>query len=164
MLEIHVGMGEINIGTTGDTLSALGLGSCVAVVLYDPVAKVAGAAHIMLPDSTGHEFTIEKTVLLADADANVRKHIRDILTSYHYIISAETKERDETLAFYGKTHPGASLISAFLPPANWFDVTQHIIKLDRDSNIIILSPDIDRMMIFNYLNNGATEVITAPFT
>jgi chemotaxis protein CheD len=29
---------------------ALGLGSCVAVALYDPVARVGGMAHVVLPE------------------------------------------------------------------------------------------------------------------
>jgi chemotaxis protein CheD len=33
------------------TLSTYALGSCVAVVVYDPVAKSAGLLHMMLPDS-----------------------------------------------------------------------------------------------------------------
>ena len=44
-----VGLGEIHVvAGTGD-LSCLGLGSCICLCLYDPVARVAGMAHIMLP-------------------------------------------------------------------------------------------------------------------
>lgn len=49
---IKVGMADLNTCTIPDSLTTLGLGSCVGIVLYDPVAKVAGLAHIMLPDST----------------------------------------------------------------------------------------------------------------
>ncbi len=34
-------------------LVTLGLGSCIGLVVYDSFAKVAGMAHIMLPDSRG---------------------------------------------------------------------------------------------------------------
>jgi chemotaxis protein CheD len=34
-------------------LSCVGLGSCVAVCAYDPLAKVGGMAHIVLPQSKG---------------------------------------------------------------------------------------------------------------
>lgn len=34
------------------TLSTYALGSCVAVVAYDPYAKAGGLLHLMLPDST----------------------------------------------------------------------------------------------------------------
>jgi chemotaxis protein CheD len=33
-------------------LVSIGLGSCVGICLYDPVTKIGGLAHIMLPDST----------------------------------------------------------------------------------------------------------------
>lgn len=35
-----------------DTIRTSGLGSCVGVVLYDEVKKLAGLVHIMLPDSS----------------------------------------------------------------------------------------------------------------
>ena len=49
---IRVGMADLNICSAPDAITTLGLGSCVGIVLYDSVAKVAGLAHIMLPDST----------------------------------------------------------------------------------------------------------------
>lgn len=35
-----------------DTVVTYSLGSCIALVLYEPVAKVGGMIHIMLPDSS----------------------------------------------------------------------------------------------------------------
>lgn len=49
---IKVGMADLNICSSPDAITTLGLGSCVGIVLYDPVLKIAGLAHIMLPDST----------------------------------------------------------------------------------------------------------------
>lgn len=51
-MEIKVGMADLNICTSPDTITTLGLGSCVGVVLWDPVAKLCGMVHVMLPDST----------------------------------------------------------------------------------------------------------------
>ena len=39
------------VGREGDTLVTLGLGSCVAVLLHDPVARVGGMAHVLLPEA-----------------------------------------------------------------------------------------------------------------
>ncbi len=53
---IVVGLGEVRFSEgDSDTLACLGLGSCVAVCAYDPVAKVGGMAHIVLPNSRGRE-------------------------------------------------------------------------------------------------------------
>lgn len=49
---IRVGMADMNICAAPDAITTLGLGSCVGIVLYDSVTKIAGLAHIMLPDST----------------------------------------------------------------------------------------------------------------
>ena len=46
-----VGMAEIQI-VKGDTkLICLGLGSCIGLLFHDPVTKVSGMVHIMLPEA-----------------------------------------------------------------------------------------------------------------
>ncbi len=48
---IKVGMADLKVCREPDSLTTLGLGSCVGVALYDPITKVSGLAHIMLPNS-----------------------------------------------------------------------------------------------------------------
>lgn len=48
---IKVGMADLNICKSPDAITTLGLGSCVGIALRDPVTKIGGLAHIMLPDS-----------------------------------------------------------------------------------------------------------------
>ena len=49
---IMVGMADLNSTKHPGGLTTLGLGSCVGIALYDPVSKVAGLAHCMLPDAS----------------------------------------------------------------------------------------------------------------
>ena len=49
---IKVGMADLNIAKAPNSLTTLGLGSCIGLTLYDPVAKIGGMVHYMLPDST----------------------------------------------------------------------------------------------------------------
>lgn len=49
--KIEVGMGEFKITSNPTILQTMGLGSCVAVCLYDRGHKIGGLAHILLPDS-----------------------------------------------------------------------------------------------------------------
>jgi len=44
-----VRVADLITGRGEGTLSALGLGSCVAIVLWDPVTKAGGMAHVLLP-------------------------------------------------------------------------------------------------------------------
>jgi chemotaxis protein CheD len=47
---LTVGLGEIKLVVDSTVpLLALGLGSCVAVTLFDPVARIGGMAHVVLP-------------------------------------------------------------------------------------------------------------------
>jgi chemotaxis protein CheD len=50
---VKVGMADLNITESPDILRTTGLGSCVGVALYDPLRKVAGLAHVMLPEAHG---------------------------------------------------------------------------------------------------------------
>lgn len=54
---ITVGISDLNIARNGDVLVTYALGSCVGICLYDSIWKVAGLAHIMLPESTGFNPT-----------------------------------------------------------------------------------------------------------
>ncbi len=48
-MEIAVGMGEIEVTESAHLLGAVGIGSCVAVALYDSYTRIGGLAHIVLP-------------------------------------------------------------------------------------------------------------------
>ena len=49
---IRVGMADLNICKAPDIITTLGLGSCIGLTFYDPVTKIGGMVHYMLPDST----------------------------------------------------------------------------------------------------------------
>ena len=53
MAVILVGMADLNIARSPDSLTTLGLGSCVGVALFDKSRQIGGLAHIMLPTSRG---------------------------------------------------------------------------------------------------------------
>jgi len=49
--EFVVGIGEYRVAKGMAVLKTIGLGSCIGVALYDPVNKIGGLAHVMLPGS-----------------------------------------------------------------------------------------------------------------
>jgi chemotaxis protein CheD len=49
---VKVGIADMNIVKSPDSIRTSGLGSCVGVVLYDESRKIAGLVHVMLPDSS----------------------------------------------------------------------------------------------------------------
>lgn len=44
-----VGIGQMAVCHSPEQLSCLGLGSCVAVILYDPQSRIGGMVHVLLP-------------------------------------------------------------------------------------------------------------------
>jgi len=46
----HVGIGQLYVARSPAKLVCLGLGSCVAIALWDVSTKIGGMAHVMLPD------------------------------------------------------------------------------------------------------------------
>lgn len=86
---IKVGMAELKVATAPNSLMTLGLGSCVGVAIYDPVAQIGGLVHVMLPDSTQIKHNSNKAKFadtgikelveqLIEAGANKRKMVAKI--------------------------------------------------------------------------------------
>ena len=86
---IKVGMADLNVCKAPDALTTLGLGSCVGICLYDSVTKIAGMAHVMLPDSsqirnndniakfadTGIKETLDRVIKLGASKARLTAKI-----------------------------------------------------------------------------------------
>jgi chemotaxis protein CheD len=70
LTEVIVNIGECVTGNSSNVLVCLGLGSCVAVTIFDPTAKIAGLAHVMLPS---------KDMSLSDFESNnLNKKFADV--------------------------------------------------------------------------------------
>ncbi len=48
-MELSVGMGEMMVAESPSLLRAVGIGSCIAVILYDESSAIGGLAHVVLP-------------------------------------------------------------------------------------------------------------------
>lgn len=49
---VKVGMADLDMVKPPQTIRTSGLGSCIGIVIYDERLKLAGMAHIMLPNSS----------------------------------------------------------------------------------------------------------------
>ena len=68
-----VGIGQLAVCHSPEQLSCLGLGSCVAVILYDPHTRVGGIVHVLLPKAPQKVDVEEKY-----ADTGTRKLVRQM--------------------------------------------------------------------------------------
>ncbi len=67
MSKLIVGVGDMIVSNkTDDRIITYALGSCIGITIYDPIAKVGGMLHAMLPDSSinkrGKELIVYKYI------------------------------------------------------------------------------------------------------
>ncbi|WP_434511471.1 chemotaxis protein CheD [Desulfitobacterium sp. AusDCA] len=72
---ITVGMADFKTSKAPDILMTAGLGSCIGICIHDPLEKVGGMAHIMLPSANGNISANQAKY----ADTAVELLINDIL-------------------------------------------------------------------------------------
>ena len=70
---IKVGMADLKVCISPDSITTLGLGSCVGIAIRDPITKVGGLAHVMLPDSTAIH---DKSNIMKFADTGIVELVR----------------------------------------------------------------------------------------
>ncbi|MGL5269773.1 MAG: chemotaxis protein CheD [Selenomonadaceae bacterium] len=73
---IRVGMADYKVGRAPASIISYGLGSCIGITMYDPVTKVGGLLHIMLPDSTQARSSENAAKF---ADTGIAAMLKDVL-------------------------------------------------------------------------------------
>ena len=99
--EIRVKVAECAVGRDEQTLITIGLGSCVAIALYDATARVGGLAHTLLPDET-----------MARDRANPAKFAASAVT---LLLAEMTRLGADAKRIRAKLVGGASMFANLLP-------------------------------------------------
>ncbi|WP_322795277.1 chemotaxis protein CheD [Tepidiforma sp.] len=69
---VSVGIGQLAVSKdANEVLVAYGLGSCIGISCYDPEAKVAALAHILLPASNGKQADPREPARFADTGVDL---------------------------------------------------------------------------------------------
>ena len=128
---IKVGMADLKICKAPDSLTTIGLGSCVGIALYDPITKVSGLAHIMLPDSTQIK---NNTVIAKFADTGITKLLDDMIKAGARRPSIVAKIAGGARMFALKS-PGSSSINIFkIHPDNYGNNNAYSPKYSKYNN------------------------------
>jgi len=64
---IKVGMAQFKVAQAPARMMTFALGSCVGIVLYDPVTRIGGLAHVMHPDSRRVQNNVNKAKFVDSA-------------------------------------------------------------------------------------------------
>lgn len=93
---------DLRCGLADDTLVTVGLGSCVAILLYDAEARVGGMAHILLPSPA-----------LSRKDGNPAKFPQTAVPRLIELMAADGAKPQRISA---RLAGGASMFAALAPP------------------------------------------------
>jgi chemotaxis protein CheD len=100
--ELLVRVADLRIGVADDVLVTVGLGSCVAIVLYDAAARVGGLAHTLLPSPA-----------LARPDTNPAKFPQSAVPRLLELMQADGASLERIT---GRLAGGASMFASLAPP------------------------------------------------
>jgi chemotaxis protein CheD len=100
--ELLVRVADLRAGVRNDVLVTVGLGSCVAILLYDPSAKVGGMAHVLLPSPA-----------LVRPNANPARFPQSAVPRLLQLMVDEGARPDRVT---GRLAGGASMFATLAPP------------------------------------------------
>jgi chemotaxis protein CheD len=99
---VLVRVADLRCGLADDTLITIGLGSCVAILLYDAEARVGGMAHILLPSPA-----------LSRKDSSPAKFPQTAVPRLLELMAADGARPQRITA---RLAGGASMFAALAPP------------------------------------------------
>ena len=70
MMKHSVGIAMMKVAEAPDQMYCLGLGSCVGVAIYDPITRIAGLIHVLLPSMREFENAGQLRTKFADTGIN----------------------------------------------------------------------------------------------
>ena len=162
MMEIRVKVADYAVGGVGDaatqeggareepTLTTIGLGSCVAIILYDPTARVGGLAHVLLPSET-----------MARDRSNPAKFPASAVS---LMLAEMTRLGADTRRVRAKLVGGASMFASLLPSGS-INIGERNVMAARqalaDSGVPIVAEDIGSdhgRSVHFHLRDGQVEV------
>jgi chemotaxis protein CheD len=100
--ELLVRVADLRVGVADDVLITQGLGSCVAILLYDAEARIGGMAHVLLPSPA-----------LSRVDANPAKFPQSAIPRLLELMAADGAQPARISA---RLAGGASMFAALASP------------------------------------------------
>jgi len=105
----------------------------------------------------------EKTVLIVDDIAFVRKTLKQILSSHGYRVVGEADNGIDAIELYQSLKPDLVTLDLVMPHMNGVEVTKAIRKEAPDAKIVILSGMMQENLVTEAILAGANDYVVKPF-
>ncbi len=106
----------------------------------------------------------QKTVLIVDDVAFVRKTLADILREAHYQVIGEASDGHEAVELYARLKPDVVTMDIVMPKMSGIEAARKILKDAPDANIVIISAMGQENLVTEAIHVGAKDYIVKPFS
>lgn len=106
---------------------------------------------------------MNKTVLIVDDVAYVRKTLADIFREARYQVVGEAESAAQALEIYVRTRPDVVTMDIVMAEMSGIEATRQLLKIDKDAKVIIVSGLGQEHLVMDAIHVGARDFITKPF-
>jgi two-component system chemotaxis response regulator CheY len=106
---------------------------------------------------------MEKTVLIVDDVAFVRKTLADILTEAGYSVVGEAADGEEAVEKWKTFRPALVTMDVVMPRMSGIEATKQILKHDKNALIVMISAMDQIHLVMEAISAGAKDYVQKPF-
>ncbi len=105
----------------------------------------------------------QKTVLIVDDIAYVRKTLKQILSARGFHIVGEAENGEEAIQLYSELRPDIVTMDLVMPIMNGVEATRGILAIDPQAIVVVLSAMMQENLVADAILVGAKDYIIKPF-
>ncbi len=106
---------------------------------------------------------MSKRALIVDDSMLMRKMIDDVLTDDGWEVVGEAVDGQEAIDKYEQLRPDAVTLDIVMPGTDGLYALEHILKLDPDAKLVVVSALNQTKLISDAVRKGAHDFIVKPF-
>jgi two-component system chemotaxis response regulator CheY len=106
---------------------------------------------------------MQKTVLVVDDVAFVRKTLTEILTEGGYTVVGEAADGEEALEKWKTLRPALVTMDVVMPKMSGIEATREIMKADKNALVVMVSAMDQIHLVMEAIHVGAKDYVQKPF-
>lgn len=107
---------------------------------------------------------MNRTVLVVDDIAFVRKTLIKILTANHFKVVGEAEDGHKAVLMYQKLKPDLVTMDIVMPVLSGIDACRRICKMDKGARVVMVTGMDQENLIMEAIGAGARDYVVKPFT
>lgn len=105
----------------------------------------------------------ERTVIIADDDAEIRSALRLALKGSAYLVAAEASNGLELVKYCQELKPDVVIADIQMPTMNGMEAARQIVEEELTRCVVMLTSYADPFFVEECIDAGVTEYLTKPF-